>query len=210
VSQNLVDLTSRAFSDNLAARTATPGGGSLAALMVADAAALLCMVARFSTGEAYAEVSSAMEARCAAGERVRQRALELVDLDARSYDAVSAAFKLPKADDEQKSVRSAAIQAASKGALETPLETMERACEVLECLVATTAGSNKNLVTDLASGGLAAHAGLEAAWLNVRINAGSIKDKPWVDERLARGEVLRQRARAALESLHAHVQTALA
>jgi hypothetical protein len=44
----------------------------------------------------------------------------------------------------------------------------------------------------------------------VRINAGSIKDKPWVDERLARGEVLRQRARAALESLHAHVQTALA
>jgi formiminotetrahydrofolate cyclodeaminase len=101
VSQNLVDLTSRAFSDSLAARTATPGGGSLAALMVADAAALLCMVARFSTGEAYAEVSSAMEARCAAGERVRQRALELVDLDARSYDAVSAAFKLPKADDEQ-------------------------------------------------------------------------------------------------------------
>lgn len=206
----LAELSSCAFTEALAARTPTPGGGSVAALLVADGAALLTMVARFSTGEAYAAVSAAMEERAAVGERLRMRALELVDLDARSYDAVSAAFKLPKADDAQKAARSAAIQAASKGALETPLETMERACETLECLQAAAAGSNKNLVSDLASGALAAHAGLEGAWLNVRVNAGSIKDRPWVDERVARGEALRARARAALAAVLAHADASLA
>lgn len=206
----LVDLSLRVFTESLAARTATPGGGSVAALLVADAAALLTMVARYSTGEPYAAVAAAMEERAALGERVRTRALELVDLDAASYDAVAAAFKLPKADDTQKAARSAAIQTASKGALETPLETMERACETLECLQAAAAGSNKNLVSDLASGALAAHAGLEAAWLNVRVNAGSIKDRPWVDERVARGETLRVRARAALAAVLAHADSVLA
>lgn len=206
----LSDLSLELFSQRLAERTATPGGGSAAAAWIADAAALLAMVARFSTGEAHAAVSADMEERARLGERLRRRCLELVDLDARSYDAVSAAFKMKKDDEAQKAARSAAIQAASKGALETPLETMERGCEVLECLAAAAAASNKNLATDLASGALAAQAGLEAAWLNVRVNAGSIKDKPWVDERLARGEALRARAQSALRIVLGHADGVLA
>lgn len=206
----LSDLSLELFSQRLAERTATPGGGSAAAAWIADAAALLAMVARFSTGEAHAAVSADMEERARLGERLRRRCLELVDLDARSYDAVSAAFKMPKDGDAQKAARSAAIQAASKGALETPLETMERGCEVLECLAAAAPASNKNLATDLASGALAAQAGLEAAWLNVRVNAGSIKDKPWVEERLARGESLRARAQSALRIVLGHADGVLA
>ncbi|MEY2807363.1 MAG: cyclodeaminase/cyclohydrolase family protein [Planctomycetia bacterium] len=206
----LFDLTLDQFTQRLAERSATPGGGSAAAAWIADAAALLAMVARFSTGEAYAAVAPSMEQRADLAERARRRCLELVELDARSYDALSCAFKLPKDDEARKAERAAAIQAASKGALETPLETMERGCEVLECMAATVPGSNKNLATDLASGALAARAGLEAAWLNVRVNAGSIKDKPWVEERLARGETLRARAQVALGVVLQHADGVLA
>jgi formiminotetrahydrofolate cyclodeaminase len=205
----LSDLSLHEFSLRLAERSATPGGGSAAAAWVADAAALLAMVARFSDGEARAAVAADMAQRAELGERVRGRCLELVELDARSYDAVSAAFKLKKEDEAQKAARSAAIQAASKGALEAPLETMERAAEVLECMAATADGSNRNLATDLASGALAARAGMESAWLNVRVNAASIKDRPWVEERLARGATLRERADAALQVVLRHVEGVL-
>src|SRR5262245_16985547 len=92
----LVDSTLTEFADKLAARTPTPGGGSMAAYLAACAAALVSMGYRFTSGEKFAAVEGAMAERAQKLDSVRQRALELVDADAGSYDAVTAAYGLPK------------------------------------------------------------------------------------------------------------------
>ena len=203
---SLTQLSLAAFADSLAARTATPGGGSLAAYMVAGGAATVSMAFRFTSGEKYASVEGVMAGRAAELDRVRARAIELVHADSASYDRVTAAFALPKADDEQKSVRSAAIQAAFKGALEVPFETMQLAIAALK-LAADGAGAiNPNLASDCATGALALAAGLEGAWHNVRINGKAIKDAAYVADRVTAGEALRREASA----LAADVRSAVA
>lgn len=191
----LSDLSLVAFTDALAARTPTPGGGSLAAYMAACGAATASMAMRFTSGEKYAAVASRM-AECAEElDRLRARALGLVQSDSASYDRVTAAYALPKSTEAEKSTRTAAIQAALTGALEVPFETMQVSVEALG-LAAEAAGSiNPNLASDCASGALALGAAVESAWLNVKINAGSIKDAEYVKAKVAAGEELRRRAR---------------
>jgi formiminotetrahydrofolate cyclodeaminase len=100
-SASLTSLTLVGFADALAARTPTPGGGSLAAFMVAGAAATVSMAARFTSGDKYAAVADAMASRAAALDALRTRALALVDADSAAYDRVTAAFGLPKATDAE-------------------------------------------------------------------------------------------------------------
>lgn len=188
------ELSLAAFADSLAARTPTPGGGSLSAYIAACGAATVSMSFRFTSGEKYAAVERAMGERAAALDRLRKRALELVDADSASYDRVTAAYAMPKADDPQKTARSAAIQAALKGALEVPFETMQLAAEGLKLASEGVASINPNLASDCATGALALAAALEGAWLNVRINAASIKDAEYVHSRLETGEAVRRTA----------------
>lgn len=197
----LVDLSLRAFSDRLAEKSPTPGGGSMAAYLAATGAALASMAFRFSTGEKYAAVAGAMQGRAAALDGARARALELVDLDSASYDAVSAAYKLPKASPEEQAQRRAAVQAALRRALELPYETMELALGALRIAVIGARDANKNLGSDLESGALCLWSAVEAAHGNVAINAGSIDEREWADTRLRAARAMRVEARALLEEL---------
>ncbi|MDZ4771814.1 MAG: cyclodeaminase/cyclohydrolase family protein [Planctomycetota bacterium] len=194
----LVNHTLSAFTDQLAARSPTPGGGSMAAYLVASGSALGAMACRFTSGEKFAAVEGAMARRVETLESVRTRALKLVDLDSRSYDAVTAAYKLPKASDAEKAARSAAIQAAMKGALEIPAETMERALEALRIVAAALTDVNPNLVSDGATGATCLWSAAESALLNVRINAASIQDKEWASARLAHCLALSEEAHRLL------------
>ena len=190
----LPELSLAAFADALASRTPTPGGGSLAAYMVACGAATVSMACRFSSGEKYAAIEAAMRSRAEALDRVRTRALELVQRDSEAYDRVTAAFGLPKSNEAEKAARAAAVQAAMKGALEVPFETMELALEVLRRAGEAAPAINPNLASDGGSGALAATAGLEAAWHNVSINAASIKDADYVRAKREAAEALRREA----------------
>lgn len=190
----LTDLTLAAFADTLAARTPTPGGGSLAAYMVVCGAATVSMAFRFTSGEKYAALEGAMRLRIEALDGLRARALALVQRDSEAYDRVTAAFALPKANDTEKSARTAAVQAALKGALEVPFETMELALAVLRLAHEGAAVINPNLASDCGSGALAAAAGLESAWSNVKINAASIKDAGYVGAKLAAATAMRGEA----------------
>jgi formiminotetrahydrofolate cyclodeaminase len=190
----LSQLSLAAFADSLAARTATPGGGSLAAYLVACGVGTVSMAFRFTSGDKYAAVESSMAQRAAELDRLRARALVLVDADSDSYDRVTAGFALPKTTDSQKAARAAAIQAALKGALEVPFETMQLAAAGLKLAAAGAAAINPNLASDCATGALALAAGLEGAWHNVRINAASIKDAEYVRAKVAAGETLRREA----------------
>lgn len=208
--QGLVQLTLAGFADALAARTPTPGGGSLGAYLVASGAAVASMACRFTSGEKYAAVEREMAARCAELDRVRARALPLVQRDSDAYDAVTAAFRLPKATEVEKAARTAAVQSALKGALEVPLATMELALEGLRAAAACAGSINPNLASDCATGAIAMLAGLEAAWHNVGINAGSIQDAAYVSERLARAASMRSEAEALSRSVRDSLERYLA
>lgn len=174
----LVDKTMRELLDAFASPSPTPGGGSAAALAGAVAAALLEMVAAMPKTR-----SGAPEERVALdGVLPRLRELKaglgaLVDRDAASYDAVVAAFRLPKGTDEQKSARSAAIQAAMKGATEVPLETVRAAHELIALGRTVAENGNANARTDAAVALELARTATAGGRMNVEINLDSVKDE---------------------------------
>ena len=155
----------------------TPGGGSAAALAGAAGASLLAMVAGLPKSRAATEED--LERLKAAGERCRAAAAALealIDRDAEAYDLVMAAYKKPKATDEDKAARSAAIQAAMREAIAAPLEVMRTSAAAAEQGVVIAALGNPSASSDAQVGFELLGAGLRGAKLNVEINLGSVKD----------------------------------
>src|SRR5262245_12969292 len=109
---SLTDLTLAAFAERIAERTPTPGGGSVAAHLVGVGCALVAMAARVTSGPKFATVEAAMAGRVEELDRLRAEAEPLVDLDSSAYDAVTAAYKLPKTTEAETRARTAAIQIA--------------------------------------------------------------------------------------------------
>jgi glutamate formiminotransferase/formiminotetrahydrofolate cyclodeaminase len=165
----LVDMTLRDFASAVAAKTSTPGGGSVAAYASTLGAALGAMAARYSEGEACQKAAGDLDA-------LRARFLKLVDQDTEAYSKVSAAYKLPKKTDADKAARTQAIQAALVDAANVPLEGMRAVIEALKAMEPLTLNCNKNLASDLASGAILLRAGLEGCGWNVRINAEGLGD----------------------------------
>jgi len=155
----------------------TPGGGSASALAGAVGASLLAMVAGLpKTRHSADEDRPALDEARVALVALRDTLAGLVDADSEAYDRVVAAFRLPKATDEEKTARSAAVQAAFRGATETPLAVM-RGCEqtIRHGSVVASRG-NPSAASDVQVGLELAAAGLRGARLNVEINLGSLKD----------------------------------
>jgi len=191
----LLDLPAAALLDRLASTDPTPGGGSAAALLGAVGAALAAMVAampRTRTGapDERARLDAALRTARAAGERLRV----LVDEDSAAFDGVMAAFRLPKATDEEKAARKAAIAAANARATDVPLQTAEQCLEVLAAAVEAARSGNPNALSDARTAAAAALAGVQGALENVRINLRA--DDPAAAPVLARAEEMRREARA--------------
>jgi hypothetical protein len=103
------------FLDGLASKSPTPGGGSAAAIIGAMGAALVSMVCNLTVGKAgYSTVEEDMKSMLNEAEALRTRLTDMVRADVEAFDRVMAAYRLPKENDEQKQVRSAAIQEALK------------------------------------------------------------------------------------------------
>lgn len=171
---SLLALSAEALLDRFASQEPTPGGGSAAALAGALAAALVEMVAglpksRTGSAEEREKLDSAKASSSKAGARLRQ----LVDLDTDAYNAVTAAYRMPKATDEEKATRSAAIAQAMRQATEVPLETCERSAEVLRAAALTLAHGNPNAASDVRTAMSLCRAALDAGAENVRANVAS-------------------------------------
>lgn len=171
----------RPFLDAVAEPTATPGGGSVSAFAAALAASLAQMVAGLSRKKksqaAYVDQLSAAVAE------MRAAAAELsaaIDKDAASYDAVLAAFKLPKDTPEDARHREEAIQKATRGAAEVPMSVARKAVEIYERLGQLEAISSASMLSDLRVARLMAAAGARGALANVAINLDSITDASFV------------------------------
>ncbi len=166
------------FLIEVAASTAAPGGGSVAAYAGALGAALAEMVAGLTIGKKkYAEVEAEMQAiRVQAGE-LRKELTDAVDDDASAFEAVMGAFKLPKETEEQKKARDAKIQLAMMNAAHVPLHTVKDAVKVMELAGMLVKDANLNAISDAMSGAAMARASITAAGYNVRINLNSLEDK---------------------------------
>ncbi len=177
------------FIEQLAAPTATPGGGSAAAAAGAMAAGLAGMVASMSRGKkAYLQYESQLSAAIARLDTLREALKAAVDADAESYDAVMKAYKLAKGDPGG---ADALIDAALKVATEVPLSVTEKAREVGRITESLFAISNPNMKSDLTTAVALSQAAVTGGLANVEINLGSLKDEVFKAEVRRRVEAVR-------------------
>jgi len=179
--------TANQFLDNLAAGTATPGGGAAGAYAGAMAAGLVAMVARVTLGKKkYADVEPEMQSVITSAEKLRADLTASVAADIAAFDDVMAAYKLPKDSEAELETRTEAIDQAMTIAAEVPLKVTRDAASVLGLAAVVAEKGNANAVSDAGTAAGLALASARAAALNVRINAGLVKDREaaqfWLDE----------------------------
>jgi len=167
------------FVEQLAAPTATPGGGSAAAASGAMAAGLATMVASMSRGKkAYVQHERELSEAIGRLSQLREELKAAIDADADSYNAVMNAYKTDKSSAEGDGL----IDTALKQATSVPLSVAERAKEVAEIADKLKPITNPNMKSDLTTASALARAAIEGALANVDINLESLKDQGFVSE----------------------------
>ena len=179
------------FLDELASGAPTPGGGSAAAIIGAMGAALVSMVCNVTIGKkGHEAVESEMKSVRDESEKLRLRLTALIAEDVAAFDALMAAYRLPKSNEEDKSRRAAAIQSSLLGATETPLKCARACAEVVALSRRAGEKGYAGVISDAGVGVLAANTALRSAALNVYINAPSLKDRAFADAATAELEKL--------------------
>ena len=171
------------FIEQLAAPTATPGGGSAAAATGAMAAGLATMVASMSRGKkAYLQYESPLSEALARLSQLREELKSAIDADAESYNVVMKAYKSAKSSAGDASDGEAAISAALKQATSVPLGVAEKVLEVAKIAANLKPITNPNMKSDLITAIALAKAALEGALANVEINLDALKKDSPKDE----------------------------
>lgn len=183
----LVDLKVTEFAELLASDQPAPGGGSVAALAGAQAAALMAMVCRLTIGEKkYAEVDAEATEALPQLEQLQAQLLALVDKDTAAYNLFGDAFAMAKETDEEKQARTRAIRNAAKQATAVPAQTMEAAARVARLIAGLYEKTNRNCLSDAGVGMQMAWTAVLGAAFNVRINLPSTKDEAFNAEHAQR------------------------
>lgn len=179
-SEDLKDTKLSEWLALLASSAPTPGGGAVGALSASLAACLVEMVCALTVNKStYANWREEHLQVMANTEQLRAAGLQLAEEDALAFNEVVAAYKLPRGDDAEKAVRSAAIQAALVAAAKPPFGTGVLAQQVLELARSILDNSNKGIVSDIAVAAIMAKAALEASIVNVEINLAGINNPDW-------------------------------
>ena len=189
--KRLIDLTVKGFADETARESPAPGGGSVSAYMGALGASLGTMVANLSShkpgwDDRWDEFSLWAER----GILIESELLHLVDEDTEAFNRIMSAFGMPKGTDEEKRLRSEAIQQATLFAARVPLETMKASLKVFELCREMVEKGNPNSVSDAGVGALAARSAVIGAGMNVKINASSLKDKAMAQSLIAEADAI--------------------
>ena len=184
-----------AFADETASESPAPGGGSISAYVGALGASLATMVANLSShkrgwDDRWAEFSDAAER----GQKLKDALLRAVDEDTDAFNLIMAAFGLPNTTPEEKTSRKAAIQAATRKAIEVPFKVMQLSMESLPLIRQMAESGNPNSISDAGVGTLCARAAVYGAYLNVKINTSGLDDKEYGGKVVAESEVMLQKA----------------
>lgn len=204
------DKSIQVFIDELASRAPTPGGGSAAAVMGAQAAALISMVCNLTIGKPkYTEVEAEMQDLLKKSEALRVTLTGMIKADVDVFDRLMATYGLPKDSDEEKAERSAAIQTVLKEATVVPLMCARACAETIALSRIAAEKGNTGVISDAGVAVMAAYGALKSAALNVYINAGGLKDRTFADEKLRELDALLQGADVATEEIYQIVKSKL-
>ena len=183
--KSLLKMNLRQFCNETLRDSPAPGGGSVAALMGALGVSLGGMVANLSAGKrGWDDKLHYFSNWAVKAQQLKDELLLLVDEDTAAFNKVMDAFALPKDSAEEKTARSAAIQAANKHAAEIPLKVMEAASKSYQLLFEMAEKGNPASISDVGVGTLATRACIKGAALNVKINLGQLKDEKFKSDLL--------------------------
>ena len=187
----LLEKNLKMFAEETASESPAPGGGSISAYAGSLGAALSTMVANLSANkrgwdDRWEEFSNWADK----GQTFQAKLLALVDADTAAFNGIMDAYGMPKSSDSQKASRSAAIQEATKHAIEIPMQVAEIAYEAMDVAEAMAQIGNPNSITDSGVGAMCLRSAVMGAVLNARVNAGDLEDSEYVDKVLARCEEL--------------------
>jgi len=198
------------FLDELASKSATPGGGSAAAIMGAQGAALISMVCNLTIGKPkFAEVEADMQALLSDAETLREQLTDMIKADVEVFNRVMASYGLPKETDAEKAARSASIQDILKEATDVPLDCAKACAKVIALSQIAADKGNPNVISDAGAGLMAAYSGLKIAALNVYINAASLKDRDFAEAKLAELATIMQDAETSTETIYQAIKAKL-
>jgi len=188
-SKKLIQRALSDFADETASESPAPGGGSISAYVGALGVSLATMVANLSSHKrGWDDRWEAFSEAAERGQKTKDALLRAVDEDTDSFNAIMAAFGLPNTTPEEKTARKAAVQAATRKAIEVPFQVMKLSLESFALIRQMAETGNPNSVTDAGVGALCARAAVHGAFLNVKINASGLDDKTWAAQVLAEGQ----------------------
>ncbi len=196
----LISTTLSEFANETASESPAPGGGSIAAYVGALGVSLAGMVANLSAhkkgwDDRWEEFSNWADI----AQKYKDELLTLVDADTRAFNQIMNAFSLPKATEDEKMIRSKAIQDATKYAIEIPFKVMQVSYNSLEVIKAMVRTGNPNSVSDAGVGALCARSAVMGAFMNVRINAAGYDDKDFIADVMKQGHEIENKT-IALET----------
>ncbi|MEI7796880.1 MAG: methenyltetrahydrofolate cyclohydrolase [Methylococcaceae bacterium] len=198
------------YLDTLASKSATPGGGSAAALMGAQAAALTSMVCNLTIGKPkYAEVETEMQALLVQSETLREALTGMIKADVEVFNRLMATYALPKETDDEKVARSAAIQTVLKDATDVPLACAKACAEVIALSRCAAEKGSSAVISDAGVAVMSGYAALKSAALNVYINAASLKDREFAEAKLAELTAILNGAEIASQEIYDLVKSRL-
>ena len=176
----LLDMRLSEFANEIASESPAPGGGSVAAYAATMGVSLATMVANLSAHKRgwddRWEVFSEVAVR---GMELQRQLMLLVDADTAAFNGIMEAYGLPKSTDDQKAIRAAAIQAATKHAIEVPMRVARLANEAMEVAREMADSGNPNSITDAGVGAMAIRTGVKGAILNAQVNLQDLKDEDY-------------------------------
>lgn len=178
----LVNMQLEEFLNETSSDSPAPGGGSVCALVGALGAALCSMVGELTIGKEEGEDRARLETMINACHSMMDELKAGVDADTGAFNKVISAYKMPKANDEEKKARSAAIQLALKEASELPYKTAKLCMDVMNMAFDMLKVGNRNASSDASVAALLGYAALNGALYNVKINLNSIKDTAYTAE----------------------------
>lgn len=200
----LIEMKLTEFSEAVDSDLPAPGGGSVAAYVSNLGVGLARMMCHLTIEKKkFLELDDASKKQFISDfESLKSgydKLLLMVDEDTESFNKVMAAFKLPKESEEEKAIRLEAIQVATLEATKAPLEAAKTAYDCLRVTPKLIENGNVQAISDLASGMYLLEAGMNCSILNVKINAGSLKDKEVANKFLNECAQLQKDARAIIE-----------
>ncbi|MGN0286118.1 MAG: cyclodeaminase/cyclohydrolase family protein [Atopobiaceae bacterium] len=204
------DLTLDEFVDVLGSKAPVPGGGGASAATASVGVALGQMVANLTTGKArYADAQPRIDALLPQLQQARDRLLDLADEDARAFEPLARAYRMPHDTAQRQAARDAALQGALAGACETPLAIMESACEALGLVNELARIGSRLAVSDAGAAAAILGASLRAASLNVFVNERSMQDRDQAQCYRSRANALLQKGCSLADDTFGYVERML-